>query len=83
MTSRQQALREVQMLDFALQEAELYLDVHPKNNNALNYFKENQQLARAARANYEKLYGPLTYQHENKDCFWNWIEGPWPWEGDK
>ena len=29
---------------------------------------------------YERSWGPLTVNHVNANN-WNWLEGPWPWEG--
>lgn len=82
MNNRKKALLKVQMLDFALQEAELYLDTHPGDKEALSYFKEKQKFANEERKNYEKRYGPLTYQSMDNDYYWDWIDEPWPWEGE-
>lgn len=42
MTERETLLHNVQMYDFALLEAALYLDSHPQNADALAYFKTQQ-----------------------------------------
>ena len=42
--SRQQMLKWVDMLSFAVQEANLYLDTHPSDQAALAYFQEYNQL---------------------------------------
>lgn len=68
------------MADFALQEADLYLDGHPRNQKALEYFRKYQQMAHAARCAYEDEFGPLTYYHAAKEDYWDWVVGPWPWE---
>ena len=44
--SRQQMLKWVDMLSFAVQEANLYLDTHPSDQAALAYFQEYNQLRR-------------------------------------
>lgn len=76
-------LRDVQMADFAMQEAALFLDGHPKNERALEYFKKHQEMAFKARQEYEEECGPLTFSHVENDCYWDWVDGPWPWEGEK
>jgi hypothetical protein len=33
---------------------------------------------------YEQKFGPLTLEGLNiGDNDWNWVQGPWPWEGMK
>ena len=58
--SRQQMLKWVDMLSFAVQEANLYLDTHPSDQAALAYFQEYNQLRCQALNDYAALYGPLT-----------------------
>lgn len=71
----------VQMYDFALLEAAEYLDGHPNNADALDYFKKQQALYRAAADAYTKKYGPLQYKTGNYESVWSWSDDPWPWEG--
>ena len=79
--SRQQMLKWVDMLSFAVQEANLYLDTHPSDQAALAYFQEYNQLRCQALNDYAALYGPLLIANAEADT-WNWIQGPWPWEGE-
>lgn len=60
--SRQQMLKWVDMLSFAVQEANLYLDTHPSDQAALAYFQEYNQLRCQALNDYAALYGPLTIE---------------------
>ncbi len=72
-------LREVQMAEFALVEANLFLDTHPTDANALEYFSKYQQIHDKAVAAYTAAYGPLTaMQHTGSR--WKWTDGPFPWE---
>ena len=57
--SRQQMLKWVDMLSFAVQEANLYLDTHPCDSQAIAYLKQMSQAYADARNAYEAQYGPL------------------------
>ena len=76
-------LRRVQMYDFALQEARLFLDTHPTDPNAIAYFQKYRQLHAKAKEDYEKLYGPLTADGEITSGRWEWVDNPWPWEKEE
>ena len=65
--------------DFVVYEAALYLNTHPKDRSALEYFKEHKICAEKLRREYEAIYGPLTINAVNGDS-WSWINSPWPWE---
>lgn len=77
---RKELLRKVQICDFAINEAVLYLDGHPTNQSALNYFHKYKKLREQAVMEYEMAYGPLTFTGEVDEKAWNWIAAPWPWE---
>lgn len=71
--SRQQMLKWVDMLSFAVQEANLYLDTHPSDQAALAYFQEYNQLRCQALNDYAALYGPLTIETARGG------RGKWEW----
>lgn len=79
---RDEILRQLQMFDFALQEAALYLNSHPDDQNALSYYHTVQNYSRQTRERYEKEFGPLT-NRDNTSSKWEYIYGEWPWEGVK
>ncbi len=80
MTEREHATCNVQQHQFAVIDAALFLDTHPDNAAALNYFQHMQELCRQAEQEYETHFGPLTHSYSFGDR-WNWVDGPWPWEG--
>ena len=49
MTDMASLLREVQMAEFALVEANLFLDTHPTDANALEYFCKYKQIHEKSR----------------------------------
>lgn len=73
-------LKRVYETGFALDDAVLYLDSHPTDREAINYFQYARKLNQEAVKAYEASYGPLMADHVTGDC-WNWIDNPWPWEG--
>lgn len=78
--SRNELMRRVQMLSFVLVDAGLYLDTHPTDKAALNFFNKYNALYMSARAEYEKSYGPLSMTGTNDTNNWSWIDEPWPWQ---
>lgn len=82
MNERQNAMRKLQTLDFALLETVHYLNGHPHCTEALEYHKQVQKEAIEARKAYESAYSPVTmYGCNDSDC-WEWVMSPWPWEGE-
>ena len=79
MKNREKMLKKVQIADFELIEANLYLDVYPYCQKALEYFYTAKDRADYLRKEFEEKYGPLT-ANGNQGCDWKWIESPWPWE---
>ncbi|MHC1723964.1 MAG: spore coat protein CotJB [Aminipila sp.] len=78
--NRNELMRRVQMLSFVLVDAGLYLDTHPTDKAALNFFNKYNALYMSARAEYEKSYGPLNIAGTNDTNSWSWIDEPWPWQ---
>ena len=77
--NRNEMLRELQELDFAIQEAVLFLDTHPQNEVALSYYRYVTGLRRTAAEAYNRVCGPLT-NRDSRGRRWDWINSPWPWE---
>ena len=80
--TRKQMLDWVNMVSFAVTEANLYLDTHPGDPAALSYFQEYSRLRNQALNDFAALYGPLTADtaRANQQT-WEWVSEPWPWEG--
>lgn len=80
MNSREKLLMAVRQYSFAVLEAAMFLDTHPKCSEALAYYNKYKKLCSTAKAEYEAKYGPLTINSEQNDQSWKWVEAPWPWE---
>ena len=73
-------LKKIQAMDFALYETVLYLDGHPNNKKALEYYRSHRDSLAALREEYSQRFGSLTiYDNHNNDT-WQWVDKPWPWE---
>lgn len=77
---RDSAIRRLQQTDFALIDVGLYLDTHPCCQNGLEYFRCMRIERDNALREYEENYGPITMDDADANCYWDWIDQPWPWE---
>lgn len=77
---QQEALRQLQIADFAIQEAALFLNSHPEDENALSYYNKVKAYHERLHAQVVAGSGPLT-NRENTGETWQYIHGKWPWEG--
>ena len=78
--SQHELLYNIQIIDFSLVEVNLFLDTHPTDMAALQYYHKLKALREKAVADYTARFGPLTiYTVESANC-WSWIDNPWPWE---
>ena len=82
MNERKKALMRVQTYGFSLDEAVLFLDTHPNDKAALDYYHKTLALYNMAVKEYVANYGPLetTQVHSNKN--WSWATDRLPWEDD-
>lgn len=80
MDEREQLLHEIMAADFTLIDMNLYLNTHPYEQRAIALYNNFVTMARTLRMRYESCYGPLT-PAAYSNCPWQWIEPPWPWEG--
>ena len=80
MNEREVLLKRVQVCDFALNDAALYLDTHPEDSAALAYYKKYLDMRTGAVREFESRFGPLTHGGYDGGPRWNWVDGPWPWQ---
>ena len=78
--TREDAMRKVQMYDFALVDTGLFLDTHPTNRAALTFYDDTRKMYLQAVEEYEQQFGPLTATDTEIEKGWIWVESPWPWE---
>lgn len=80
--SRRELMQRINQYSFAVNEATLFLDTHPYDTEAMNYFQKYRALRLEAIQDYAKYYAPLVIDYAVSDkAPWSWANEPWPWEG--
>lgn len=75
-----QLLKHISQVSFALTDTSLFLDTHPCDQDALDYYQIVKKQRQEALEEYSKKYGPLQVDRVECDKYWTWVESPWPWE---
>lgn len=69
---------------FALDDLNLYLDLHPDDQNMIALYNQYVNQYQAYKNEYSRKYGNLDTTSINADKNeWTWVEEPWPWQGVK
>lgn len=81
--NKSQLMCHINEVSFAVYEALLYLDTHPDDPEAIQYFTEYNKKREEALKEYAKRFGPLTIASIDQcnETVWKWAMQPWPWEG--
>lgn len=77
---RRKLMKEIYELGFALVETVLYLDTHPADADALNYYHQIKRRYQMVMEMYSKEYGPLLNSNVMNENYWSWVATPMPWE---
>lgn len=80
MNERETLLKRVQVCDFALNDAALYLNIYPDDEMALAYYRKYQKMREETSAEYVSKYGPLSRSDYDGGPRWKWSDNPWPWQ---
>ncbi len=75
---REAKLFNVMEYSFAINDLNLYLDLHPEDSEMLKLFKEYVKEEKEAKKEYMESYGPLTVNKVTGNSF-DWVSN-WPWE---
>lgn len=78
---RQSLMQKIYELGFAMDDMALYLDTHPKDIRALNYYHELYEQYRIVWKEYNNNCAPLTDKTVMNTNYWDWNTSPMPWEG--
>lgn len=81
MTEQKKLFRKIQLYEFAVHETVLYLDGHPEESKALEFYKKYNCKLKELKEEYENKFGPLS-AFGNAHETWKWTDCPWPWEID-
>jgi spore coat protein JB len=82
MNNREQLLREICVVDFVLVELTEYLDTHPCDTEAMDYFNHYLLIKNQMMKTFAQKYYPLTKEYAESSKEWRWGAAPLPWEGE-
>lgn len=75
-------MKKIYETGFALDDIVLFLDTHPNDPDAMNYYRCVAKMNQDAVSAYEIQFGPLMNNSVKEGSGWTWLENPWPWEGE-
>jgi len=81
MSQKEQLLRDIGIVSFVVTELALYLDTHPTDRNALEYFNHYCSISKQMKKEFSAKYYPLTIERADYSKDWRWGAAPLPWEG--
>ncbi len=72
----------INQVSFMLDDITLFLNTHADCEEALAAYCEYKELRKEACMEYTEKYGPLNKYDVNVCNYWDWVNKPWPWEGE-
>ena len=73
-------LRKIQELSFAKVETEHYLDTHPDNRNAMEYYRNILSELDELMTKYQNENSAIYPEAAASESSWTWCMGVWPWQ---
>ncbi len=73
-------LEEIRALSFVKAELELFLDTHPENTKAIDYYHKTVDALEKLMSEYQNTEAPLRAEGCMSDDYWDWVNMPWPWQ---
>ena len=81
-TEQESMLHDIGVIDFVAVEMTLYLDTHPLDREAMEYFNHYMRMKNQMMKDYAVKYGPLSLSvADTCSKEWTWALQPMPWEG--
>ena len=78
-TEMERKLYEIMKLDFAIVDLNLYLDMHPEDNDAYQLFQNYVNSHKKAIKDYNETFGPIVVTNAKYNSY-EWPKNPWPWD---
>ena len=76
--SKQSLLRDIQAAHFSLTETRLFLDTHPCDREAMEYYLCQKEKLAELMMQWENVCPDI--RKENGAVRWAWADTPWPWQ---
>lgn len=81
MNNKEQLLHDIGIVGFVLVDLGLYLDTHPSDRSAMEYFNHYSRIKQQMTKEFSMKYYPLTMELAESSKDWRWGAAPLPWEG--
>lgn len=81
MNDKEHRLLDIGTISFLLTDLNLYLDTHPFDKEALEYFNHYSRILKELKKDFAAKYYPLTLSNAGGYKEWTWGLAPAPWEG--
>ena len=78
--TKAQLMKQINEASFAMDDVLLFLDTHPDNAEALQYYKTVTAMRKDAMDAYQSHFGPLMVDSVTGSTL-DWETEKWPWEG--
>ena len=78
---REQMLFDISTVSFLVLDMALYLDTHPYDRDALEYFNHYSHVRSSMLKEFANKYYPLTLDSAEDCKEWKWALASAPWEG--
>lgn len=82
-SEKDELLKYIYTASFAMDDVILYLDTHPSDETALEYYRKVKAIRDQAVKEYTTYFGPLTAKDVKVTNKWTWVQDPWPWEMER
>lgn len=82
MGNKEQLLRDIGIVDFTVTDLTLYLDTHPMDRTAMEYFNHYNRIKQQMVREFSQKYFPLNLDQADCSQEWRWGAAPMPWEGE-
>ena len=80
MNDRQKLMWRISMAGFAIDDVKLFLDTHPCDKAALEFYEKFRDTKKQLEKEYTAQYSPLRADAVPVSDRWTWADNPWPWE---
>ena len=81
MNDQAKMLIDIDSLEFALIDLNLYLDIYPDDKNTIALFNKYRNEQNELLNEYQNKYGPILLNSDALNNMpWMWDNNPWPWE---
>jgi spore coat protein JB len=78
--NQKELLEYIDIVSFVLTDVNLYLDTHPQDERAIEYFNNYQKARNQALREYSAAFGPLNLDTAMIKNEFSWAKERWPWQ---